>query len=162
MSLGHVDELVQIALQYRGFSGWCRRLDQSTVMIGYCMQLQLASGAIRRDRDSHCRRNTRTESSLPVPSYAIFPLRFLTKTSAPARTASSMRRRSFRRAASWSKDAPEPSSRYDRLMNRTRGDSSRLKRAGDGGVFRGERMYVRSREQYEALRNARESVKYEK
>lgn len=110
----------------------------------------------------HCRRNTRTESSLPVPSYAIFPLRFLTKTSAPARTASSMRRRSFRRAASWSKDAPEPSSRYDRLMNRTRGDSSRLKRAGDGGVSRGERMYVRRREQYEALRNARESVKYEK
>src|SRR5882672_32914 len=70
---------------------------------------------------SHCRKNTRILSSLPATSCTGRPLRSRMNTSAPARMANSISRRSFRLVASWSRVVPEESSRQDRSINLTRG-----------------------------------------
>ena len=72
---------------------------------------KFVSMSFNKEMDLHCRKNTRTRSSFPAVSCAIFPLRFRMNTSAPARTASSINRRSFLRAASCSRDVPVSLSR---------------------------------------------------
>ncbi len=88
---------------------------------------------------SHCRKNTRILSSFPTTSCTGRPLRSRTKTSAPARTASSTSRISFRLVASWSRVVPEASSRYERSTNLARGEDRRESSDGDGGASREER-----------------------
>ena len=144
VAAGDVGVLVEVALEDGGL-GRRGRLDQRPVEVrdlgggsgGEHDEARTRGGA---RRDSHWRRKALTLSSLPTTSWSGRPRRSRTKMSAPPRTASSMRLRSFRLAASWSSVAPDASSRYERSSRRTRGEESRARSGGGGGAVGGERM----------------------
>lgn len=104
---------------------------------------------------SHCRRKTFILScSLPwsfSESPTERPFLSRTKTSAPPLTASSIRRRSLRRAASCNSVVPVPSSSTERSSERTLGLDRRSSRGSGGPAVRGEVMYTRSSERYVSL-----------